>query len=231
MDPPPVRVEGFSLRAVIFANGDLAFPEAARHEIRPEDWVLAADGGVRHVLALGLSPDLVVGDLDSLTPETRRRLEAGETAFLPFPAEKDATDLELALRHAAAQGASEALVFGAVGSRWDQTLANLLLPALESLAGLRVTFRDGPQEACLLRGGEERTFHGRPGDTLSLLPLAGDAVGVTTEGLRYPLREGTLRFGASRGVSNELTAATATVRLRQGLLFCNLIRKDEGGPR
>ncbi len=219
------------MRAVIFANGDLTFPEAARRVIRPDDWVLAADGGVRHALAIGLAPALVIGDLDSLQPDLRRRLQAQGTAFLPFPTDKDATDLELALRHAAAQGAAEALVFGAVGSRWDQTLANLLLPCLEDLAGLRVTFRDGPQSACLLRGGERRTFYGRPGDTLSLLPLRGDAVGITTEGLRYPLQEGTLRFGASHGVSNELTASVATVRLRQGLLFCNLIHKDEGEPR
>jgi thiamine pyrophosphokinase len=210
------------VRIVIFANGIIEDPvaEAARW-VRPGDCIVAADGGTRHALAAGLTPAHVIGDMDSLPPEQRARLEATGTTLHAYPPAKDETDLELALMWAAAQpDATEIVVLGALGGRPDQALANLQLLALPALTERNVIIADGPWTIRCLHGGETATFHGQPGDTLSLLPLGGDAAGVTTHGLRYPLRDETLFFGLARGVSNEFDGETATVSLQTGLLWC-----------
>ena len=207
------------MRAIIIANGQGMDAEPGRAEVRPGDWIVAADGGAVWALAWGLEPDLVIGDMDSLPPAVRARLEAQGCRFLHHPRRKDETDLELALRHVVEQGAREIIILGAWGGRLDHALANVLLLTLPILTGVRVRFVAGDDQAVLVRGGETLRLVGRPGDLVSLLPLGGDAQGVTTEGLAWALGNERLRFGFSRGVSNEMTALTARVTVGAGLLL------------
>ena len=219
------------MRAIIFANGECTEPEKARDLLRLDDLVIAADGGTRHALAAGVTPDVVIGDLDSISPDERACVEAAGSQVIRFSPRKDETDLELALLHAARAGATEIVVLAALGGRLDQTVANLLLLALPELEGLDVCIVEGPQTAFLIRaGGDATQIEGQPGDTLSLIPLAGDAVGVTAEGVEWPLHDETLRFGLARGVSNVLTAERARVGLRQGVLLC-VVARGEGEGR
>ncbi len=212
------------MRAVIFANGKLDDLEAARSALQPGDLVIAADGGALHCRRLGFTPSVVIGDFDSLTEDDLQVLELAGARLLRYPERKDFTDLELALRYAAGEGADEIVVLGGLGARWDQTLANLLLPAAAGLATVRIRLLDGPQEIMLIRSGETLALPGDPGDIVSLLPLGGEAAGVVTAGLEYPLHAETLSFGTSRGVSNVISAPRASVSLGQGLLLCVLIR-------
>jgi len=224
------------MRAVIFANGMLSNPQAAREVVQPGDVVIAADGGGHHCRNLNLRPDVLIGDLDSTGEELVAAFEAAGTRVLRYPSRKDFTDLELALHYARDQGIREVLVLGALGGRWDQTLANLLLPAAADLADLRISLVDGPQEIMLLRAADRPgvksrlELHGQPGDTVSLVPLGGDARGVTTHGLEYPLRQGRLPFGATLGISNVLVESPASVELEEGLLLCVIIHQEPGQP-
>ena len=223
------------MRAIIFANGEFTDPQGARDLLRSADLVIAADGGTRHALAVGVCPHVIIGDLDSLSPDEQARLEvrAGPASshIVRFSPRKDETDLELALLYAVCEGATEIVVLAALGGRLDQTIANLLLLALPELRDLDVRIVEGTQTAFLVQGGrdgcdggDERLIEGRPGDTVSLIPLGGDAVGVTAEGLEWPLHEDSLRFGPARGVSNVLAAEQARVRVRQGVLLCVVTR-------
>jgi thiamine pyrophosphokinase len=212
------------MRAVIFANGELPDPQGARDFLQTCDIVIAADGGTLHALALDVFPDVVVGDLDSLPLDQRRHLEASGCRIISFPARKDETDLELALHYATAEGATEIVVLAALGGRLDQTIANVMLLTMPELRRIDVRIIEGAQEAFLIEN--EATIEGKVGDTLSLIPLGGDAVGVTTEGLEWPLEEDTLHFGPARGVSNVLAASRAQVRLEDGLLLCIVIRGE-----
>ena len=223
----PSRWQGgsFVMRALIFVNGDLPDAATARRLAEKADLVVAADGGSRHALALGITPHVVVGDLDSLEPSLRAKLAEAGTRFLPYPSEKDETDLELALLYAVEQGAEEVLVLGALGRRIDQTLANLLLLAHPALAGVSVRVIAGQQEVFLIH--DEALIEGRPGDTVSLIPSGGDVYGVTAEGLKWPLADETLRFGPARGVSNLLLGREARVRVREGFLLCVVIHKSQ----
>jgi len=214
-------------RAVIFANGRLQDAEQARAAIRPGDTLIAADGGARHCLTLGLTPETVIGDFDSLSAAELAELQRLGAQLVRHPAHKDLTDLELALRHAKGLGVSEVLILGALGARWDQTIANLLLPLSTDLSSLQITILDGPQQVFILRASQEIQVRGETGDTLSLIPLCGDALGVSTQGLEYPLHGETLFFGATRGVSNVLTADTARLSLASGSLLCVHIRQEK----
>jgi thiamine pyrophosphokinase len=207
------------MRAVVVANGLLSSPAHDGARLRPDDWVLAADGGLRNCGLLGLTPAVIIGDLDSVSASDLPPLQSTGVTIVQHPERKDETDLELALAYAVAHGAREILVLGALGDRWDQTLANALLLASPTLAAVPTWLVDGPQQVTLARPNAHLSLRGRPGDTVSLLPLAGDAQGVTTSGLEYPLDNETLHFAATRGVSNTLLATTATVQLTAGLLL------------
>jgi thiamine pyrophosphokinase len=159
-----------------------------------------------------------VGDLDSLLPETLAHFTRAGTLIERHPVHKDETDLELALLGAVRQGAECILLAGALGGRLDMTLSSVLLLTHPLLRQVRVELWEAQRTTWLLRPPGEG-IQGQPGDTLSLLPLAGDATGLQTEGLAYPLRDETLFFGQTRGLSNVFAAPLARIQLSGGLLL------------
>jgi len=207
------------MHAIILANGDLGDPDAARAQVQLGDLVVCADGGARHAMTLGVRPHAVVGDMDSLDDAVRETLEALGCELLTHPACKDETDLELALVYAVERGATEIVILGALGGRLDQTLANVLLLAHPALTGVKARIVSGNVNVLAVRGGEERVLRGTGGDTVSLLPLAGDVAGITTTGLEYALHDGTLRFALARGVSNVMTDGMARIHVGEGILL------------
>ncbi len=206
-------------RALIFANGDLNDGPAVQAALAAasDALIVAADGGARMAQACGLAPQLVVGDMDSLSAEELGTLQAAGARLQRHSPHKDESDLELALLAAVHEGARWLRVLGAIGDRMDQTLANIALLAMDALRDCDARLVAGRQVLWLLDAGEH-TLQGRAGDTISLLPLGGDARGITTTGLEYPLQDETLRFGPARGVSNVMLGERAQVRLRTGTL-------------
>jgi thiamine pyrophosphokinase len=218
------------MRIVIIANGPLSEPPLDQHLREDSDLVVCVNGGVENAMALGFKPQVVIGDMDSMEMPLRERLEAEGCRFVEYPSRKDETDSELAIRYALSLGATELIMLGALGGRIDHTLANVMLLALPELEGVELRLVEGAQEVLLIR--DELVIEGQPGDVVSLLPLSGDVIGIYTEGLEYPLNDGTLRFGAARGVSNVLTAPQARVRVDKGLLLLvhhRTVRSDRNG--
>jgi thiamine pyrophosphokinase len=211
---------------LIFANGDINDVEWIRPYLETATAVIAADGGTRHLFRLNHPPDIVMGDMDSLPDDVRPWLAAAHTRLLAYPPAKDETDLELALLYAIENYADPLLIFGALGGRLDQTIANILLLAHPRLHGRAVHLVTPHERAWLVRGNTE--IHGQAGDLVSLIPLGGDAHVAATTGLQWPLQDDVLVFGLARGVSNVLTpalsaaeaATPATVTLHSGLLLC-----------
>ena len=199
------------MRALVLANGPLGEGAparlAARLAAQEFGLVVAADGGARHGETLGVSIDVVVGDLDSISPGLLEELERGGVEVLRFPSRKDEIDLELALQEARARGAKQALVVGALGARWDQTLANVMLSLSPELEGLEVILLEGLQSVRTLRGPGTLRVDAATGSTLSLIPLEGAAHGIRTRGLEYPLDGESVPFSTPRGVSNVVTSS------------------------
>jgi len=215
-------------RAVIFVNGELVDPHAVRARIRPYDFFIAVDGGLKIMKILGLHPDLLIGDLDSVNLSDVTELNPDMVEILQYPPEKDETDLELALLEAARSGFHAIWLVAALGGRLDQTLSNLNLLLLPELAERDVRLYDGKEEVFLIR--DHATLHGQPGEIISLIPLQGRVTGITTRGLQYPLKDETLYPERSRGISNHLLGKTARVQVESGVLLCihTHITLDEG---
>lgn len=208
------------MRALVFANGEMTDGPAVQAALdgARDALVIAADGGARLALACGVTPALVIGDFDSLSDAEAEHLRGLGAAIERVAAEKNETDLELALLAAAQRDADPIDVLGAAGGRLDQMLANLYLLAMPALRARLVRIVDGRQTLWLIGPGQHR-IDGAPGDTLSLIPLTPEAAGITTQGLQYPLRGESLYIGAARGVSNVLLGSEAQVTLGAGQLF------------
>lgn len=206
------------MRAVVLAAGQVRDYDRIRRVMGVPDLVICADGGVRHALALGLTPHLVIGDFDSAGPSLQAEVAARGFAVQRVPVEKDQTDTQLAVEEALARGASELLLVGATGSRVDHTLSNLLLlPAIAERA--EVALVDSNNIARVLRPGCRLTVQAVPGTYLSLLPLTPEATGVVAQGVKWPLNGAVLRWGESLGVSNVILGEAASIAVEQGYLL------------
>lgn len=209
--------------ALVFAGGDP--PAAGTVPDDGVDLVIAADSGLEHAQALGVDVDLVIGDLDSVDPDALEDALARGATAERHPTAKDATDLELALDAALERGASAMHVVGIGGGRFDHHLANVLLLASRRYRSVRIDAHLSDSWITVVHDRIE--LLGSPGAICSLLPLGGPAVGVVTDGLRFPLRRETLPPGTTRGVSNEFLATTATVSLDSGVLLA-VVPDSEG---
>lgn len=222
---------GSAMHIIIFANGDLT---TSPLPLPAHDLLIGADGGARNAFRYGLVPDVVIGDFDSLGPDEIAGFDRAGASLYRFPADKDETDLELALDFSVQQRAAEITLYGLFGGRWDMTFANLLLLASEKYAGVRLTVVAGAERMHILRGGDTLAIHGSPGDLVSVLPLSGTAEGITYEGLAWPLDAATLPFGSPRGVSNAMVAHTAKISIRAGIILIVVIpsasKGQPGGP-
>lgn len=206
------------MRAVVFINGVIDDYATCARWLRVEDYIVAADGGAHHALALGCHLNAVVGDLDSLEPELVARLAENGVELVRYPVHKNETDLELAIEFALQQKVDEVLLMGAIGGRLDQTLANLLILAQREWP-VQLTLIEGHQLAQLLRPGETLVLQALPGDTVSALPLSDTVTGITYTGMSYPLTNATLHLGSTRGVSNEVATTPATATIATGRLL------------
>jgi thiamine pyrophosphokinase len=200
---------------VVVAGGH---PSGGPLPARPEgDLVIAADGGVDLVVALGLHVDLAIGDFDSVSAAGLGAAEAAGANVETHPVDKDATDLELALDAAIALGPARIVVVGTGGGRLDHLLGSLLLLGDKRYASAEIDAYLGESLIHVVR--DTRRLAGAPGDLLSLIPVHGAAEGVTTEGLEYPLQDETLPAGTSRGVSNVFATAQASITVERGCLL------------
>jgi thiamine pyrophosphokinase len=213
-----IGTDGGPMRIVVVASGALAPGDEAW--LDGADAVIAADGGAVALDRLGRRPDRLVGDLDSAPPALVERLEAAGIRVDRHPADKDASDTELAVRAAIDDGAGRVDLLGAIGGdRLDHELANLLLLADPDFAGIDLRAIAGPTVARAVRGGQRLSLRGEVGDLVTLLPIGGDATGVTAVGLRWPLDAATLPMGRSRGLSNVVVSPNASVTLTDGDLL------------
>ncbi|MFH0785321.1 MAG: thiamine diphosphokinase [Pseudomonadota bacterium] len=205
---------------LIFANGDLADTSELPDLQGRADLIIAVDGGANHCRELRIIPDALIGDFDSVSPAVLKEFQEQSVAIHRHPAKKDATDLELALDFAIAKGAREVWLLGGLGGRWDMSFANILLIAGDTYKALNFTV---PGPDCImhvLHPGKPFTLHGMPGQKVSLLPLRGDVQDLSLHGFEYPLKNATLRFGSTHGVSNVLQKPGATVQFNSGVLLC-----------
>lgn len=210
--------------AVIFANREMRSSSAARRIAGSADLLIAADGGLAHLLQLDLVPNLLIGDLDSASPEQVVQVEDCGCEVHRYPVDKDETDLELALMAAVNSGCERITVIAGLGGRLDQTLANIHLLGMPQFTGIDVRLDDGEEEVFQIL--DQAVIHGAPGDILSLLPISATVHGISTFDLKYPLNQEDLQYHQSRGISNVMLKPSVRIKIESGVLLCIHTRKE-----
>jgi thiamine pyrophosphokinase len=202
---------------VVVAGGDPVADDVLTRVAAPA-FVIAADSGLHAASALGLHVDLVVGDLDSAAPEAVAAALAAGADIELHPADKDATDLELALQATLARRLHPVIVLGGASfDRVDHFMANALLLADPRFAPLQATWY--VKGATVVPVHDDVEIAGGPDDVVTLLAVGGPARGVVTRGLRWELHGDTLAAGSTRGVSNEMTGTVAKISIDSGSLL------------
>lgn len=208
---------GMPSTVLVFSGGQpLTAVQIARLPVA--DVVIAADSGVDRAHESGCRVDIAVGDFDSVTDAGLAKVEAAGGRVVAHPEAKNETDLELALLEAASLDPDRIVVTAVEGGRPDHHLATLLLLADRRFRHTRVEALVG-DTATFTVVHTRLEFDGVIDDLVSLLPIGGDAAGVETSGLRYPLRGETLAASSPRGMSNLLSSPHASVAVRDGTVM------------
>lgn len=201
---------------LILAGGMTPTIEVQR-ALPPAAMCIAADSGIDHARNLGIVPDVAVGDFDSVSDDGLAWLRSTDAEIFEHPSRKAETDLELALSHAVDAEPDRIVVAAIGGGRLDHLLANFAVLASSRYRGPQIDGLVGTALVAVVH--DSRSFVGENGEVITLLAMHGDAEGVVTSGLAYPLRGERLTAGGSRGVSNYFVAPEATVSLDSGTLL------------
>ncbi|MGN0106483.1 MAG: thiamine diphosphokinase [Hominilimicola sp.] len=201
------------MRAVIIGNGDIKDYEYIKGKICNTDFIVCADGGYNNAMKMDIMPDVLIGDFDSASgfENVAERIK--------YPKRKDFTDGELAVMYAVEHGYNDVVLIAMTGDRLDHTIADILL--LDKCENGMVI--DDNNEIYLLKDRLE--IEGRKGQTLSIIPINGDAQGITTSGLEYPLCDETLHFASSRGISNVMLDSKCEITIERGMAFVIKVEK------
>lgn len=203
---------------VIFSGGIIRKGFFVNEALEKANKVLAVDNGAKYALELGVTPQLVLGDFDSIDNKTLKQVQTDKNVeIIRFPKEKNETDTELGIQEAVKQGASEITIIGGIeGDRLDHILANVfLLTQFE----IPILFANGNQKIWLSKGPKKEIIQGKKNDLLSLIPIKDNVEEITTNGLEYKLDNQTLFFGKSRGISNVFLENEVKIKFEKGILL------------
>jgi len=205
------------MTALIVCSGSISDCFHYEKYFKRAEFVICVDGGAKYLRNLGIVPDVLVGDLDSISGEDLEYFKAKNVETIKYPTQKDMTDAEIAVDYAVDKGFTEIIIIGGIGTRLDHSLANILLVKKLLDKGIKGILVNENNEITMIR---DRIEIEREKDVkVSLLPLTGVVEGITTKGLYYPLKGEDIEMGSSRGVSNEFKDEVAEVSIKNGILI------------
>ena len=218
-------------QATLFLNGTFSKSDCLPFEPSKEDLIVCADGGVRHAFQSGRIPDLVIGDFDSIHEEELKLLKEKEVELLRFPADKDETDMELAMEYLSQKGYGSVTLYAVLGGRIDHELANLTVAVAFARKGVEVRFVANRLAGYVLHGPACLKLQGQIGETLSIIVVSPRAEGVNINGLKWPLKDAELSFGSARTLSNRFDEKSAQISLACGdlLVMHHCIQREAKG--
>lgn len=208
------------MRVCIILNGEIKNYDYIKNIINKNnyDYIVCADGGANHSYNMGIIPDYIIGDLDSIYSEIIEFYKLKDVKFEKFPSKKNETDTEICVYLASKLNAKEIDFIGALGGRLDHMIANINLLYYVRNKGI-YTKIISEYEDIHIAINEEITINGNIGDTISVIPLNGDAKGVTLENLEYPLNNYDMKFYLPLGISNVMLDEKCSVKVEQGSLI------------
>lgn len=203
------------MKTFIFLNGEPPEKTWILNELKDSSYKICVDGASEYMKSFGIIPDLIVGDLDSMHKDTKKYFQKMEVEFLEFNPKKNKTDTEIAVDIAVEKKFEEVIFYGALGRRIDHTLGNLGMLYYSHKKGLKASIKDEKNQIWICES--ELKISGEVGDLLSVIPYKNDLIGITLQGLEYPLEDFTMECGSSRGISNVFLKDEASVKLKRGI--------------
>ncbi|MGI6144250.1 MAG: thiamine diphosphokinase [Clostridia bacterium] len=213
-------------KCIIISGGLWEDDEYHRQVLQEAEMIICADSGAGYALRLGIIPNIVIGDLDSLAKNELAELQKqGVVEFIQYPQEKDYTDTHLALQKALELGYQRIEMLACLGGRFDHALSNVMLLTIPQVRDLDIRILEPTQELFLVK--PKMKIAGKKGDVISLLPLSPEVTGITSTGLYYQVPQGMLTMGVSLGVSNVFTEDVIELSFEKGLLLAIHIKKEK----
>ena len=208
---------GYVMKCVIIANGELEYTDNIIKIIKNADMIISADGGARHLRALNILPDVMIGDFDSINFADHSFFKQKQIKTLSFPLKKEHTDTELCVSYALENKASDITLLGVTGSRLDHTLANIFL--LKRLAQLKIPARIISRHNEIYIVTDFIEIKGQPNDLLSIIPVTQQVTGIELKGLEYPLKNASIKMGETLGISNVFKESVVSISIKKGILI------------
>ncbi|MBU5677368.1 thiamine diphosphokinase [Alkaliphilus sp. MSJ-5] len=205
------------MKVTVVTNGHIENMNILKSVIENSDYIICADGAAKYLMKLNIYPNILVGDLDSINKDAFQWIENGGVKVQQFPVKKDMTDTELAIEFALEQSPSTITIVGAIGSRMDHSLGNIMLLYKIHKMGIKANIINEINHITIT----DSTINvaGKIGQTISVIPISGDVKGVTLEGLEYPLTNHDIDMGSSLGISNRFIKDRATISVKEGTVL------------
>ncbi|MCX7748119.1 MAG: thiamine diphosphokinase [Clostridia bacterium] len=203
--------------ALIISNGAITNYSFYYTYLKSASLVICSDGGARHARKFGIKPDVLLGDFDSVEKEDLNYYKGLGVEIVKYQKEKDLTDTEIAVNLALERGFKSIFLIGCLGSRFDHSMANVMLLKSMLLKGCEARIINENNEIALIK--DHITLKRGHNEKVTLIPISEKVQGVTTKGLYYSLDNETLLIGSTRGVSNEFISDHAEISIQEGLML------------
>ena len=208
------------MKICIVLNGSVNDYNKTKQIIHKEnyDYIIGADGGCNHLYNMGILPNYVIGDLDSINKDLIKYYESKNIIFKKFPTHKDQTDAEICIHLAKTLNATEIHFIGALGGRIDHALSNIGLMYYVLEMGIEPKILTSEEEVVIIHN-DTKVIKGKKGDTISILAFKQDAIGVTLEKLEYPLNKARVSYLSPLGISNVMLEDECNITVEDGYLL------------
>lgn len=205
------------MKICIILNGEVKNHQKTKEIILKEkyDYIIGADGGCNHLFKMGIIPDYIIGDLDSIDKDLIDFYKNKNIKFKKYPSHKDETDSEICVYLAKELGAKEIDFYASLGGRIDHTLANIGLLHYVRCMNIKPRIITSEEEVIIVKN-EEIILTGKKGDTISIIPIMKDANNITLKNLEYPLNNDTIGYLSSLGISNVMLDDECSIRIEDG---------------
>ena len=212
------------MKVCIVLNGEVKDYNKTKEIILEENYnyIIGADGGCNHLFKMNITPNYIVGDLDSIKREVIEYYENKNVTFKRYPSHKDETDSEICIYLAKLLGADEIDIFAALGGRIDHTLANIGLMNYIKENNMKPRILTSEEEILMVKN-ETINLKGKRGDTISVISINGESKGVTLKKLEYPLDNATVNHLSPLGISNVMLEDECIISIKDG---CALIIRN-----
>lgn len=212
------------MKVCIVLNGEVKNYSKTKEIIVNEnyDYIIAADGGCNHLYKMNITPDYIIGDLDSVDEEVISYYKSKNVLLKKYPTHKDETDSEICIYLAKKLNATQVDFIATLGGRIDHTLANIGLMNYVKEMDISPRILTSEEEILIVKN-EEIILKGNKGDTVSFISILGESKGVTLKNMEYPLNRATVGYLSSLGISNVMTEDECSVKIEDG---CALIIRN-----